>query len=281
MPDIVIHAVTAAGYAGLAWHFWNTRWRSPAAGTGLTPRERIALLLALALHAWLLAIPLLAAEGPRIGFAFALSSMVWLAVFFYWVESFFMDLEALQPIVLGIAAALSPLTAVFPGRVPLTTTPEYWLHLSLVVLSSGVLTVAMLHAAIMALVERLLHGAHRERGAPAQGSVMAGPLAKLPPLLTMERLLFVLIGLGFALLTLTLATGIALSETVYGRALRFTHETLFALISWVVFGVLLAGRHFYGWRGRVAMRWVLAGFLMVVLAGVGSRFVLEVVLGRG
>jgi ABC-type uncharacterized transport system permease subunit len=279
VPDIVIHAVTAAGYAGLALHFWNTRWRAPNPGAGLRPWERGAIFAALAVHAWSLAGPLLAADVPRVGFAFALSSMLWLAVFFYWVECFFLDLEALQPIVLGLAAAASPLTALFPGRVPLSTSSEFWVHLSLVVLSSGILTVAMLHALLMALVERLLHQAHGD-ATPAPRSVLLGPLAKLPPLLTMERLLFVLIGLGFVLLTLTLLTGMTLSETLFGRALRFNHETLFALVSWVVFGVLLAGRTLYGWRGRVAMRWVLAGFLMVVLAGVGSRFVMEVLLGR-
>lgn len=279
MADIVIHALTALLYAGLALHFWNTRWRAPQPGTGLHAWERAAICGALALHAWCLIGPLIAVGEPRIGFAFALSSMLWLAVFFYWAESFFMDLEALQPIVLGLAAVASPLTMLFPGRIPLTTTPGFWLHLSLVVLSTGILTVAMLHAALMALVERLLH---RARGAAAAtpDSVLLGPLAKLPPLLTMERLLFMLIGLGFALLTLTLATGMALSEALFGHALRFNHETLFAVVAWVVFGVLLAGRFLYGWRGRVAMRWALLGFLMVILAGVGSRFVMEVVLGR-
>jgi ABC-type uncharacterized transport system permease subunit len=41
------------------------------------------------------------------------------------------------------------------------------------------------------------------------------------------------------------------------------------------------GRHFYGWRGRTALRWTLAGFVLLLLAYIGSRFVLEVVLGRG
>lgn len=280
MADIVIHAVTAAAYAGLAWHFWRTRWRARSAGAGPAPWERGAIFVALVLHAWCLAGPLLLADVPRIGFAFALSSMLWLAVLFYWVEGLFLDLDTLQPIVLGLAAAAAPLTAVFPGRVPMSTSPGFWLHLSLVVLTSGILTVAMLHAVLMAFVERVLHRAHRDAAA-APESPLLGPLAKLPPLLTMERLLFALIGLGFVLLTLTLATGMALSESLFGRALRFNHETLFALVAWIVFGVLLAGRMIYGWRGRVAMRWVLAGFLMVVLAGVGSRFVLEVLLGRG
>ena len=39
-------------------------------------------------------------------------------------------------------------------------------------------------------------------------------------------------------------------------------------------------RSVYGWRGRIAVRWTLAGFLMLVLAYIGSKFVLEVLLGR-
>lgn len=279
VPDIVIHAAAAAAYAGLAWHFWRTRWRALPGRAGLRAWERAAIFAVLAMHTWALALSALLGDAPRIGFAFALSSMLWLAVLFYWTESFLVDLEALQPIVLGIAAVVVPLTALFPGRAPVTTSPQFWLHLSLVVLSSGVLTVAMLHAVLMAFMERRLHRARAEPVA-APGSVMQGPFASLPPLLTMERMLFVLIGIGFALLTLTLATGVLLSESVYGRGLRFTHETLFAVVAWLVFGILLAGRTLYGWRGRTAMRWVLAGFLMVMLAGIGSRFVLEVVLGR-
>jgi ABC-type transport system involved in multi-copper enzyme maturation permease subunit len=83
------------------------------------------------------------------------------------------------------------------------------------------------------------------------------------------------------MLTLTLATGIVFSETLFGRAMRFDHKTLFATLSWVTFAALLAGRHLYGWRGRTALRWTLSGFVLLILAYVGSRFVLEVVLGRG
>jgi ABC-type uncharacterized transport system permease subunit len=82
------------------------------------------------------------------------------------------------------------------------------------------------------------------------------------------------------LLTLTLATGVVFSEEVFGTALRFNHKTLFAIFSWLIFGALLVGRWRYGWRGRKALRWTLAGFLALLLAYVGSRFVLEVILGR-
>jgi ABC-type uncharacterized transport system permease subunit len=99
-------------------------------------------------------------------------------------------------------------------------------------------------------------------------------------LLTLEQLLFRVIGAAFVFLTLTLATGIAFSETLFGRAMRLDHKTVFAILSWLTFGLLLAGRLLYGWRGRTALRWTLTGFLMLLLAYVGSRFVLEVVLHR-
>jgi ABC-type uncharacterized transport system permease subunit len=135
--------------------------------------------------------------------------------------------------------------------------------------------IAALHALLMTIVERRLHG-----GAAAERSLMSGPLASLPPLLSLESLLFRIIGLGFALLTLTLITGAVFSETLFGQAVRFSHKTVFAIASWLIFAFLLAGRQLYGWRGRVALRWTLAGFISLLLAYVGSRFVLEVILQR-
>ena len=67
---------------------------------------------------------------------------------------------------------------------------------------------------------------------------------------------------------------------VFGKPLAFSHKTVFAILAWVVFGTLLAGRHFRGWRGRLALRWTLGGFFVLLLAYIGTQFVLEVVLGR-
>jgi ABC-type uncharacterized transport system permease subunit len=136
-------------------------------------------------------------------------------------------------------------------------------------LAYGLFTIAALHAMLMTLMERRLHG-----------GAVSGPFSAMPPLLTMERLLFRVIFAGFVLLTLTLATGMMFSETLFGQAMKFNHKTLFAVISWLIFAALLAGRHFYGWRGRIALRWTLAGFVTLLLAYVGSRFVLEVILQR-
>ena len=177
------------------------------------------------------------------------------------------------PPALALAALTVPLPALFPGRIggAYAASFEFRLHLVLAMLAYSLFTIAILHAVLMAVAERRLH--RKEGGA-------GGLLGALPPLLTLERLLFRLIAAAFVLLTLTLATGIAYSETLFGRAMRFDHKTVFAILSWLTFGVLLAGRWLYGWRGRTALRWTLTGFVLLILAYVGSRFVLEVILGR-
>ena len=96
----------------------------------------------------------------------------------------------------------------------------------------------------------------------------------------MESVLFRMIGSAFLLLTVTLISGLLFSEQIFGKALVFDHKTVFAFASWMIFAALLVGRHRYGWRGRIALRWTLAGFLLLILAYIGSRFVSEVVLGR-
>ena len=278
MPDIVIHAVASALYAVLALHFWNTRWRtrpaapasSAAAATGLRAWERAAILLPLAVHGALLYSELFARSELRFGFAYALSAMLWLAVLFYWLESFFYDLDAMQPPALGLAAVAVPLPALFPGHAgaAYAASFEFRVHLVLAMLAYSLFTIALLHALLMAAVERRLH----QKSGPTIGP--------LPPLLTLERLLFRLIGAAFVLLTVTLATGFAFSESLFGRAMRFDHKTVFGVLSWLTFGLLLAGRQLHGWRGRTALRWTLSGFVLLFLAYIGSRFVLEVVLGR-
>ena len=230
----------------------------------------MAILVPLAVHGALLYSDLFAKSELRFGFAHALSAMLWLAVLLYWLESFLYDLDTLQAPALALAALTVPLPALFPGHAgaAYAGSIEFRLHLLLAMLAYSLFTIALLHALLMAGIERRLH---RKEGSS---------LGALPPLLTLERLLFSIIGAAFVLLTLTLATGFAFSESLFGRAMRFDHKTVFGILSWLTFGLLLAGRQLYGWRGRTALRWTLSGFVLLFLAYIGSRFVLEVILGR-
>ena len=105
------------------------------------------------------------------------------------------------------------------------------------------------------------------------------------PLLTLERLTFHFVTLGFVLLTITILQGWFFSEQLYGAITssqwRWSHKTIFSLLSWVVFAALLWGRHSLGWRGQRAVRMVYAGAGLLLLSYVGYHFVLEVILRRG
>ena len=178
MPDIVIHVVASALYAALALHFWNSRWRSAPPPGGLRSWERAAILLPLASHGALLWSDMFAQSAIRFGFAYALSAMFWMAVLFYWLESFVYDLDAMQPPALALAALSVPLPALFPGHIggAYAASFEFRLHLALAMLAYSLFTIAILHAMLMAVAERRLHS-------KAGGAGMG--LGALPPLLTL------------------------------------------------------------------------------------------------
>ena len=96
------------------------------------------------------------------------------------------------------------------------------------------------------------------------------------PLLTLERLTFRFVTGGFVLLSATLLAGAVFSSTGW----RWDHKTIFSVMAWIAFALLLIGRARFGWRGRKAVRILYTGSLLLLLAYVGSRFVLEVMLGR-
>lgn len=275
MPEIVPYLVNALLYAALALYFWRTEWQhSDSASADTLPFgafERFAVLIPLGMHAFLLSQSALADSKLYLGLGNAVSAILWLTVLIYWLGSFFYKLEGLHALVMPVAAVALLLPGVLPAVKPLPHTEfaVFKFHLLIAMLSYSLFTIASLHVLLMALLERRLHDA-----------ALPKMLQNMPPLLAMETLLFRIIWAGFILLTLTLATGVIYSEELFGKAARFNHKTVFGVLSWIIFAALLGGRHVYGWRGRVAVRWTLAGFLALVLAYIGSKFVLEVILGR-
>ena len=287
--EIVAHLLNALLYSALAIYFWRTHWMparatdamsfaphaaastTSASTSGAASAEHYAVLVPLALHAYLLGHSVFASDGLHLGVANAVSAILWLTVLIYWIANFFYRLDGLQALVLPLAAlaTLLPIIMPAPGVLPNTQFAAFKIHLLISLLAYSLFTIASLHVALMALLEKRLHDAS-----------VTQVLQKLPPLLTMEALLFRIIWAGFVLLTLTLATGVLFYEVLFGKAAPFTHKTVFGIVSWLIFAALLVGRHVYGWRGRTAVRWTLAGFAMLVLAYIGSRFVLEVLVGR-
>jgi ABC-type uncharacterized transport system permease subunit len=270
MSNQVLQLLAFLLYAILAFLFW----RAQAAGNAEQQNRGalgFAVILPLALHGWLLYETLFIWGALNLGLVYAVSLILWLTVLVYWVARYFYPVASLQTLVLPLAAVSTILPALFP-EAHIVSQPASGLfdtHVLMAMLAYSLFTIAALHAGLMSLVEKRLHHARMPR-----------ILQNLPPLLTMETLLFRVIGVGFALLTITVASGMLFSEHIFGHPLRFTHMVLFGIASWVVFAVLLLGHHFYGWRGHMAVRWTLSGFAFLVLAYLGTEFVLEVILRR-
>jgi len=247
----------ALGYAGVAVAQQHLGGR--AARNGLT--------LAWLLHAAVLASGLWASP-PRFGFAPALSVTAWLVLLVYAVESHvYPQLRARASLLaLGLVSVL--LAWVFPGSA-YHSVKSGWLplHWALGIASYGLIAAAVVHAWWMQRVEKHM----RRASQPSEAGI---------PLLAIERLTFRFVLAGFVLLTATLLAGWWFSEHLYGKAWVWDHKTIFSMLSWVVFAVLLLGRWRLGWRGRTATRWLYAGSGLLMLAYVGSRFVMEIVLHR-
>ena len=230
-----------------------------------------------ALHGVSLGMDVMVPGRLRVGFAVMLSSALWVSVAAYWFENRNFALDGMRRLVMPFAAVAALLPLLFPGTLtPLAgKSPAFGWHIAVAVLAYSTLTIAAFHAVLMALQEARLHTR------TAGGGRFGAALDQLPALLTMEKLLFRVIWIGFILLSLTVLSGFVFSEQLFGRALRWDHKNVFALLSWCLFAALLTGRRWKGWRGKTALRFTLAGFATLALAYVGSRFVFEVVLHRG
>jgi ABC-type uncharacterized transport system permease subunit len=248
----------------------------------LLPSRRGALVSGVTAAAWVLhggaLWPDMLANGTlRVGFAFMLSAALWISVAAYWIENRNFALDGMRRMVMPCAAVAAILPLLFPGNLmPVQAqSPAFAWHVAVAVMAYSTLTIAAFHAVLMALQEASLHTRSTKK------RWLGSAIDQLPALLTMEKLLFRMIWIGFILLTLTVLSGLVFSEQLFGKALRWDHKNVFALLSWLLFAALLAGRRWRGWRGKTALRFTLAGFATLALAYVGSRFVFEVVLHRG
>lgn len=211
--------------------------------------------------------------GGRFGFAPALSVTVWLVLAVYALESRRLDLVVVRRVLAALGAIVVALAWIFPGQThPLGGSPWAPLHWLLGFASYGLFGTALLHAGLLQHAERQM------RTRPVSGQVPAPrPIGQAlgMPLLRLEALTLSFVAAGFVMLSLTLLLGAA-----FANPWRWDHKTVFSVLSWLVFATLLVGRARFGWRGSQAIRWLVAGSLLLLLAYVGSRFVMEVLLHR-
>ena len=226
------------------------------------------------LHGLLLAIDIggvgLSEPGARLGFAPVLSMTVWLVIAVYTVESRLVPLPAVRQWLALAGLLVLIVSAEYPGELRPITSPLAPWHFALGVGAYALFGAAVVHALLLDAAERRLRGGGNASLRMPPGKTLGMPLLQL------EHLTFRFVQAGFLALTATIALG--LLNTVQWR--WGDHKAVFSLLAWAVFAALLLGRQLRGWRGRQATRWLYSGAVLLLLAYVGSRFVLEVLLGR-
>jgi ABC-type uncharacterized transport system permease subunit len=232
-------------------------------------RQRL-LLAAWVLHGFTVAAHLgglaEATPGVRFGFAPVLSLTAWLVLAVYAVESRFMPMGSSRRGLAALGLFTVVLTLLFPGdERPLSSSPWAPLHWILGIASYALFGAAVLHAALLDRSERALRKRRSAVDLQAPGI----------PLLRLEALTFHFVSAGFVTLSLAIALGFW-----FAAPWRWDHKAVFSLLGWLVLGGLLGGRHAFGWRGRLATRWLYVGSGLLLLAYAGSRFVFEVLLHR-
>jgi len=228
----------------------------------------IAGMAATILHALLVYQGLVIASGLNLSFFIALSFTSWVAAGLILLSALRQPIENLGIAVFPFASASMLLQDYNAGGgVVLTTvTSGLELHILISVISYSLLTLAALQAILLAMQNKQLRNRHP-----------GGFIRALPPLETMEQMLFRLIAIGYVMLSLSLLSGVPYAQNLLEQHL--VHKTVLSVTAWIVFAILLWGRWRFGWRGRTAVRWTLSGFVVLMLAYFGSKLVLELILG--
>lgn len=244
---------------------------SHAAARGTLNKSTLLVLgwSAVIFHGVILYRILLHPEGINLGFFNALSFTGWLSAIVLLIAAMLWPVESLGVVLLPFSALTVILALIFPSQ---RIVSDYHglpveLHVFISILAYSTLALAAVQAILLAIQESRLHNHH-------PGGFVRG----IPPLVTMESVLFQMICVGFVLLSLALLSGVLFLEDIFAQ--HMVHKTVLSIAAWVVFGILLWGRWRFGWRGTIAIRWTLGGFTVLVLAYFGSKFVLELLLQR-
>ena len=265
----VLNLLVVMGYAlttflTIRWMINGSRESSSGAGPVM-----LGITIVAALHAVSLTPLLTSSTPPNLALGTTLSVAALIIVLLFLITCLRRPLTTLGVLVLPAAGLASLIGWVLPGPAytPFVNSVSALTHMLIACLAYGLLSLAVAQSLLLVTLEKLIRRRHP-----------AGFLVNLPPMETMEDVLFHLIYSGFVLLTITLISGVIFSEQLFGRALLINHHVILALLAWLSFAALVIGRKLFGWRGRTAVNWTLTSFVLLVLGYFGSRVVLEIIL---
>jgi ABC-type uncharacterized transport system permease subunit len=207
-------------------------------------------------------------DALNLGIFTSASLVTWIMLIFVLVTNVYLPVQNMLIVALPLATlgTISLLATPQHSTLPITDLgdPLIW-HILISFVAYSILFMAACHSILLAVLEHRLKKRQTIR-----------LLRLLPPLQTMEALLFNLLWTGVVALTLAIGSGFLFLEDMFEQ--RVVHHTVLAIASWWIYVILLAGHRLFGWRGTTAVRWTLIAFTLLVLAYFGSKFVIEILL---
>lgn len=204
----------------------------------------------------------------NLGINSSASLVSWIMLLFVLATNLRLPVQNMLIVVLPLAALGAVCLLFTPRNPPLPLTdlhdPLLW-HILISIVAYSILFMAACHSVLLAVLEHRLKTKQTIR-----------LLRLLPPLETMEALLFNLLWAGIVALTLAIGSGFLFLDNMFEQ--HVVHHTVLTIASWVVYAALLIGHRVFGWRGTTAVRWTLIAFTLLVLGYFGSKFVLEIIL---
>lgn len=260
---ILISILIFLGYSASAWLIFQHLGKSQKSyWTQLTPA-----LIALLLQTYLLNQLIYPGDGIiNLGFFNAFALVCWLVSIQILISSLYRPLQGLGIIMFPLTGLSVVLATLLPGEAIIEVgNPYIQGHIMISVIAYSLIMLSALQALTLAYQDHAIRSHHP-----------GGLIRFLPPLHDMEILLFQMIGFGFIFLTTALISGFFFVDDLFAQHL--VHKSVLSIIGWIILAILLFGRHYYGWRGKLAIRWTLVAFIFIMLAYFGSKVVLEFIL---
>ncbi|MBT7408592.1 MAG: cytochrome c biogenesis protein CcsA [Methylococcales bacterium] len=219
------------------------------------------------LHNLILSQALLTEQGLNLNLLNALSLLSSTAILVFLITYLQHPIENLGIFILPFTSVAIFLAVTFPGQHIVSTSWQLTTHILASMLAYSLLTLAAAQAILLSIQNRLLKNKHP-----------GGIIRQFPPLKDMEIILIKLIKIGFLLLTASLVTGFIFLDNMFTQ--HVVHKTIISILAWLIFSVFLFGHMKFGWRGKIAVRWTISGFTALMIAYLGSKLVLELLLQR-
>ena len=209
-------------------------------------------------------------QGVDLSFANSTLLLSWIIVLIYLLLNNKSKYQGLEIFTLIPALII---VLVFPLIQPDHQSIQYYsisasIHIIVAMLGYGLLAFGSIFSLFLLLFEKSLH-------AKTKNSLM---ISSSEPLLDVESKLFKIYWVGFAFLTFTLFSSLFFSNYLFGQSLDWNHKTIFTILAWLSYALVLFGRVQFGWRGKKSIIISLLAFAFLILAYLGTKFVVEIVL---